>query len=600
MKHKNTNLAAVFMAALSVAIATTGCIENGYDLSDIDTETEIKVKDLVLPVNIDPIVLSDIITIEEGSKIKTVNINGHEFYAVEETGKFRSNPVRIPAFEVNASKLSSTKATLGKIMGRKKRRNGRAASESEYKLEEAVNQNLSYKATDINSSINKLTAIAFKDTKVKLDFKMSDYPSIKKIAVSKLVLQVPKGMDIKTIKNNGDAVNFQYDSDKGLLTVKDMDFDNKDNDVAIVFNGIDLASNSSELDSDKKSLDLDTHINILDVDADVTPSPGYSDEDLPKNIDFDIDYGVDSMEANSFSGNVNYDIEGEDLKVDPININDVPAFLEDERTDLILHNPQIYLKINNPVGDNSLSYHSGLQISSHFKNGDTRVMTLKEFKVGHELGDGPYNYVLSPIVPDNVPSEYKKDLRTVEFSDLGQILSGNGLPDYLDLELLDPEIYSQDVADFKLGQSLPCLEGTYTFLAPLALSGSADSGSIIVYSDTADGWYSDDLDALKITSLDVSANVTSTIPLNAKLEIHPLDRNGKLISGVTVTPAEVPAGKKDHPITVTITGTIEHLDGIRIEAIVRPDGNGTPLAPSQNISLANIRAKVNGSYTKKF
>ena len=75
----------------------TGCIDNGYDLTDIDTTSEIKVNDLTLPVNLAPVTLSDIIAVgeNEDDKVKEVTINGKTFYAVEETGSFSSDPLRI-------------------------------------------------------------------------------------------------------------------------------------------------------------------------------------------------------------------------------------------------------------------------------------------------------------------------------------------------------------------------------------------------------------------------------------------------------------------------------------------------------------------------
>lgn len=60
-----------FFAGLPLAaLLLTGCIDNKYDLDDLDTTTEIKVNNLVLPVNFDVVTLSDIITIDEDSKIK--------------------------------------------------------------------------------------------------------------------------------------------------------------------------------------------------------------------------------------------------------------------------------------------------------------------------------------------------------------------------------------------------------------------------------------------------------------------------------------------------------------------------------------------------
>ena len=83
---------AVALAALSLL---TGCIDDSYDLSDVDTTTRVNINDLVLPVNIDPVTLGDVISIDPDSKIQTVSIGGKEFYALVQKGDFNSEPVAI-------------------------------------------------------------------------------------------------------------------------------------------------------------------------------------------------------------------------------------------------------------------------------------------------------------------------------------------------------------------------------------------------------------------------------------------------------------------------------------------------------------------------
>ena len=87
-----------FGAITGFAVILTGCIDNDYDLSDIDTTSEIKVNNLTLPVKIDAITLNDIFDISEDSKIQTVTVNGQEFYAVTQHGDINSQSINIPTF----------------------------------------------------------------------------------------------------------------------------------------------------------------------------------------------------------------------------------------------------------------------------------------------------------------------------------------------------------------------------------------------------------------------------------------------------------------------------------------------------------------------
>ena len=92
----------VSSAVLSVML--TGCIDDSYDLSDIDTTAELKVKDLVLPLNIDDIVLSDIFDLEDNSRIKVVNGE----YVIIEEGSFNSDEISIPDIHADAPEADHT------------------------------------------------------------------------------------------------------------------------------------------------------------------------------------------------------------------------------------------------------------------------------------------------------------------------------------------------------------------------------------------------------------------------------------------------------------------------------------------------------------
>ena len=58
-----------FLLMAVVTSVTTGCVDDNYDLSDIDTTTRVEVKDLTIPVNIDAVTLSDILDLDDDSKI---------------------------------------------------------------------------------------------------------------------------------------------------------------------------------------------------------------------------------------------------------------------------------------------------------------------------------------------------------------------------------------------------------------------------------------------------------------------------------------------------------------------------------------------------
>lgn len=89
MYHKTILRALAFTSPL---LLLTGCIDDNYDISNADTTSRINVNDLVLPVNIDPVRLGDVIKIE-GGKIQPVTIGDQNFYALVQDGSFESEDI---------------------------------------------------------------------------------------------------------------------------------------------------------------------------------------------------------------------------------------------------------------------------------------------------------------------------------------------------------------------------------------------------------------------------------------------------------------------------------------------------------------------------
>ena len=81
-----SQIKAALLSAATIALA--GCVDDNYDLSNVDTTTRINVNDLVLPVNIDPIRLGGGLSFDENSKIQPVTMGGKEFYALVQGGEF--------------------------------------------------------------------------------------------------------------------------------------------------------------------------------------------------------------------------------------------------------------------------------------------------------------------------------------------------------------------------------------------------------------------------------------------------------------------------------------------------------------------------------
>lgn len=52
------------MAGASMLLALTACVDDKYDLSNVDTTVKIPVNDLALPVNLEPVLLENLFNID--------------------------------------------------------------------------------------------------------------------------------------------------------------------------------------------------------------------------------------------------------------------------------------------------------------------------------------------------------------------------------------------------------------------------------------------------------------------------------------------------------------------------------------------------------
>lgn len=582
----------ILLPAILLGVAVTGCVDDNYDLSDIDTTSRFEVKDLTIPVNIDAITLKDILDIKEDSRIKAVTIDGNEFYALTETGSFDSDPIFIKKISAKAPILSSSSRTFDEITGAGSML---PAATYVYNLTEMGN-NFTYDAGKIDESIINVTSVSVSDVVFRVHLASVGIDNIvDRQYFEDMVIELPKGM-VATPSVG------EYDPATGLWTIDRHNITGSSTDVWVTASKIDLAANGVAV-SANHTLIFPGSFKVLSGKLTIVSKViNGTHAIMPAKLGFTADYSLTDLDVTAFSGVIEYKFDGFDI--DPVSLSDVPTFLKGDGTVLKLANPQIYLQLNNPVGGDHLSYSAGLMLSSVREDwGVTDYTPLSDISVGYDKGvDGPYNFVLAPQDGSSlsVPDDFAQNLTFIGFPSLSDLLAPpanakeSGLPSQINIKVVNPLVPRQTVNDFKLGVNLPGAEGKYELLAPLALN----DGSTIVYTDTEDGWNDEDVDALTITSLSVSLNVTNMLQFDGELTAYPIDVEGKRIPGVTISSSKISAHSTDEPVTITMTGTVQHLDGVIFVARLNSAGR-EPLAPSESIVLKNIRVKVSGFYDKE-
>lgn len=563
-------------ATMLLGIATmSSCIDNDYDLSDIDSTVRVDVNDLVLPVNLDDITLKSIFNIKEGDRVQIVDGQ----YAFIEDGSFTSDEIKINEVKIASPYIAPVVQTIstgvapgmGAIPGAK------------------VELDIPQSKSDFSTSSNLVSEFIVSIDDVKVDCDVTISLAIKELAgrvksfdVASICLQLPIGID--AVPETG-----TFDKKTGILTATN--FKSVGNTASIKLKVTDIDFNKADVHFDAakrlvtftSSYAVKSGRFVISTD-DVTGS-------LPTSLTLETRYTMSDIDVRAFTGEVRYDVEGTDIS--DVSLTDLPDILSQEGTDISIVNPQIYLDVTNPLSTYGVKARTGLAITAYAKDNTSKKYSLNDpyFVIP---GAASSQFYLSPETVGSFYPGYSNPVH-VPFTSLSDVLSGNGLPERLGIDLVDPCMPTQPVTDFRLGVNLGKVEGKYTFYAPLALG----SGSQIIYTETEDGWSSEDLDHVTIETLVVTAAASSDLPLGVDVSAYPIDVNGNRIGNVTVEGASVAAMADGQPIEIRITGEIKMLDGICYTATVRAGDSEQTLKPDMNIKFSNIRAKAKGYYQKE-
>lgn len=599
MTHRFLPLA-IPLAALTVLSA---CVDDKYDLSDIDTSMEVPVNDLVIPVNLGPVTLNSIIDIESSGSISKEDytgnlpeLQGKQIYVYNYDGNFNSDEIKIDDFAVNApDDISPNVVHVVLLPDLPAGRKAPGLPTFNYDIKR-MSTSFQYDIKDVDLQVLSIDEI----TTPKLTFNTllmlpaSVVSDLSEFELKNVKINFPKGLYMA----DGSAAKASigsYDPESGDVTISSYKASDGIVDLTVTAQLINLKKIGVELKDAHFFLDGE-----ITVDSGtLSLTPGTITASFPSEFDVDISYHLSSFDITTFTGQIDYKIDG--LKFDDAMLNDIPDFLAQSETRISLANPQLYLGITNSCAQYKLGGVTGLEIIPyrHDEPGETLAMN-ENLRVGYNKGEGPYQFAISPEGNDLIPVAEYADASKLLFSDLGKVLYGDGLPQKLSVVFPDPHVDGV-ATKFPLGQKLAAIKGNYLFRAPLALA----DGSQIVYSGTEDKWASDDLNDLYVKLLEVTADVTSTVPLEVQLSAQILNEQGDHMGKCEAT--TLPAMAENHPISITITPDegfdyIRNIDGIfyKAWAISKEDPTNPSdvpaLSPEQTLRLDNIRVKVSGKY----
>lgn len=612
----------LFLLLTAVGTVFASCVDSNYKLSDLDTTVGISVNNLTLPLNVDSLVLDQVLDLDDDGKVKRDTLeSGDIIYAIIEKGSFESDAIEIPAFETESPEIEPITSVLTRDKSANiRRRKGGIEKDGVTSANYPINVTdfTKFETTgEVDPSITAIDKIG-----VNADFgaviNVSENPDlvekINYISFEELKMNVPKGLEGTFIVSMGKEeknITKCYDNVTGVLdlgkykeeygeelqikvenTLSELKFNAHVDAIDVTRAGDDIKLENGEFRL-TSSVSVDGDIVVYGEDV----NDGFTLDDLPDFINYECTPTLSEIVVSEFTGKIKYDIE--DINIDPISLNDIPDMLSQDSTNVKLANPQIYIRLNNPLAANNLYAEAGLVMIAKRNDGSEKIVSLGEDKL--KMADD-YN-VFCLTTDGNMPQEklhsQYKDAVNKKFDGFSDILSGNGangLPDKIEIDVVEPMIPEQSIKGFELGQTIEKVQGTYLFYAPLALK---DETSFVIYQDTLDGWYDETLEKLSIKKLAVKADVNSEIPLKVELSFHPMDVNGKIIKGVRSSSVTLDATDASQRVEIAMEGNIEKLDGIIVRAKLC-GADGEPIAPSQAINFKNLKIAVDGSYIDEF
>ncbi len=629
--------------ALPLACMLSSCIDDKYDLSDVDWNIG-TTADITLPQSsTGDILLSNIFDITEDGIVQVVN---GDFYLVEDghanVPSIEMSPVtfRSPRF-TNMDMHVDVDQTLPSSEAR--------AAVSAHGVDLSGLQHISYTYTiedddkayyqlddDAMASVPKdiisLDEITFVDgTQLNITFKAAfdaEHAFVDRLHMDDLKLHFPKGMYVKSVamshwtEMSGEEKYETFpasdiDNENGIITLTTDGHHTllgENHEVRIIIDvekattgkgGFAFANNIAQLKGkfevsgsfriESSEFNLEA-LTVEQVNA-VIASGTYS-AISPKRLDvignafFDGDIHVAS-----FTGKVQTSVHS----IAPIALNDLPDFLNEPDVVLDLANPAIYVEVNNPL---PAQVSTGLSLTSSYTDGTPdvsratdQILLPANTRSVVRIAENPEGSVL--------PAKYE-GLPVIDapVADLSALLTH--LPEAIEVKVSDILMEAQAMPLPEKGITAYDVTVDYMFYTPLQLG----ENTRLVYRGEEDGLAEDleDVNKMNTKAIEIAAVVESTFPMNLLLSLDAQDSNGNSLVGDIVSVNDIAieacnggeaASHQDILLTITplqghtVRELLERLDRFVYRAVAEAPGDAQ-LKDDAYLKLTNIRITLKG------
>jgi hypothetical protein len=585
---------------VAAVLLTASCTDKQYDLNDIDTTSRFTANKLIVPLNMDPIQLDAIISLEDDSDVKTDG-NGNYYFKKNSTTPFQSKDVKVEKITIHKPADISENVTLdialpAEVMNKiEQYANDKTIEEIlkeplrtlvginentpifKIKLEDEKSFNMN--ANGIDSHITRLEKLGFDPLTININIRLDGLKNlVSTVNINDLEIDLPCGMTITD--------NSNYDTTTGKLKYDNMVVTNGQKSIQATVTGLVY----DKMEGDHAKFDAVTHTFAYNKQCKISGEAEVKASDLngnaklstikdAKNANYSCDVKFsNNIVVNSFSGGIIYAIE--DINIDPVDISNLPEILKESGTNIELENPQLYLDVTNPFFKNNITATAGLSITGNNPIEKNNLVFDKEIN----------KKALSPKSNKEELFRQDADYELEQFTDLQNILSGDKVPEKLDIKVVNPVLDAKNTKDFALGVSHPGITGDWEFYTKLSLTEKTR----IKYTKEWDDWGSEDLDNLTVEKATASFIVKKDIALDAEsIEFTLLGKTDQLKSKKIAL-----KGDEEQLIVLELEGNpVKNIYGGKVT--VNLNGKGKDLNKTQKLEISNLRVTVDGYYDKE-
>lgn len=634
MRNKAKFFLSVAVALGCGCFALTGCVDNDYDLDDVDYVIGNNV-DLRLPeCSTDSILLRNIMELEEDGVVELVSDGaGDSIYCVRQSGKADIDPVHVADIKIAKPQIGDISATVSL---RRLQRNTAprkryitiavpgmgnvTVDDFEYyydiKAEEAINQIEEKAATNINEDVVKIESVTIKENVATLRMKVEGLDFVDYMRLANLRLGLPRGLQVGRCTFRGSEIPAsQIVGDTIRLTEGEIRVSTEETLVlTMTFEGItegqdftfDAASHTATIAGGFavkgsfgiKSEDFDTQKVAAKIQSLSTEDQTYTvtnrtlDRIMPESITFNGNANFSrDIEIESFTGALKHKVE----TIEPIKLDDLPDFLNDDDVVLDLENPVLFIKAKSPIPAETKT-----SITVRNSRNNVGLSALDVVIHGNNtqnifyLADAPTTYL-----PDGYEGAQWIQPVGGKIRDLIR-----NIPKQIDVTVELDTLFATNLSV----QDSYDIDVEYEVYAPLSFG----EDFLLVYRDSEMGWANDldNMENVDFGYFEITTEATSNLPTKASLELVPVDSFGVRIPQLTVNKVEVPANANGHKVTFVIrpangytvndvlngnpTKGVQQLDGVQYVARLEGGAGGGALKGSSYMLLKKIQVTIKG------